>query len=99
MQIEKLMPAILLAVILVFSSPYTLANSLSSVNELIPRYTDFSARSLNIKSGQPYDETKDPALRRGTENWEQSQQSFFIIPGIVFGIIAVFLLFNRNTSE
>jgi len=31
MQIEKLMPTILLAIILVFSSQYTLANSLSSV--------------------------------------------------------------------
>jgi hypothetical protein len=99
MQIEKLLPTILLAVILVFSSQYTLANSLSSVNELIPRYTDFSAPILNIKSGQPYDKTKDPALRRGTENWEQSQESFFVVPGIVFGIIAVFLFFNRNKSE
>ena len=29
-----------------------------------------------------YDESKDANLPRGTENWEQSQSSFFIVPGI-----------------
>jgi hypothetical protein len=43
-----------------------------------------------------YDESKDPALRRGTENWDAPQGSFFAIPAVVVGVIALFLFFNRE---
>lgn len=49
-----------------------------------------------VKKGAPYDESKDPALRKGTENWEEPQGSFFAIPAVVIGIIALFLFFNRE---
>jgi hypothetical protein len=49
-----------------------------------------------VKKGVPYDEAKDPALRKGTENWEEPQGSFFAIPAVVVGIIALFLFLNRE---
>jgi len=49
-----------------------------------------------VKKDASYDESKDPALRRGTENWEEPQGSFFAIPAVVVGIIALFLFFNRE---
>jgi hypothetical protein len=51
---------------------------------------------MQIKRGEPYDEKKDPALRKGTENEEQPQSSFFAIPGLIIGIALVFLFFNRE---
>lgn len=62
-----------------------------------PVLTEFwDARAISVKRGQPYDESKDPALRKGTENWEQEQGSFFAIPALVLGIVGVFLFFNRK---
>lgn len=52
--------------------------------------------SFAVKRNQPYDESKDPALRRGTENWEQDQGSFFTIPALVIAIIGVLLFFTRD---
>jgi hypothetical protein len=52
---------------------------------------------ISTKRGEKYDETKDPALRRGTENQEQPQGSFFAIPATVVGIILLFLFFNRDS--
>jgi hypothetical protein len=49
-----------------------------------------------VKKGEPYDEAKDPFLRKGTENVEESQASFFVIPAVVVGIILIFLFFNRE---
>jgi hypothetical protein len=49
-----------------------------------------------VKKDASYDESKDPALRKGTENWEEPQGSFFAIPAVVVGIIALFLFFNRE---
>ncbi len=51
---------------------------------------------IQIKHGEPYDEKKDPALRRGTENEEMPQSSFFAIPALVIGIMLAFLFFNRD---
>jgi hypothetical protein len=48
---------------------------------------------------ESYDASKDPALRRGTENWEQSQAGFFIIPGAVIGIVALLLFLNREKAD
>jgi hypothetical protein len=51
---------------------------------------------LTVKKGEAYDEAKDPFLRKGTENVEESQVSFFVIPAVVIGIILLFLVFNRE---
>jgi hypothetical protein len=39
---------------------------------------------------------KDSALRQGTENWEQPQDSFFVIPGIILGLAALVLFYKRD---
>lgn len=49
-----------------------------------------------VKNEAPYDEAKDPFLRKGTENAEESQASFFVIPSVVVGIILLFLFFKRE---
>ena len=51
---------------------------------------------FTVKKGESYDEAKDPFLRKGTENVEESQASFFVIPAVVVGIILLFLFFNRE---
>jgi len=43
-----------------------------------------------------YDEAKDATLRRGTENWEQSQSSFFVVPGIFLSVVGLALFFSRK---
>ena len=43
-----------------------------------------------------YDESKDATLRRGTENWEQSQSSFFVVPGIFLSVVGLALFFSRK---
>lgn len=55
-----------------------------------------STGAIQSKRGEPYDEKKDPALRRGTENTEQPQSSFFAIPALVIGILLAFLFFNKD---
>lgn len=59
-------------------------------------FTFSQTNTISVKSGEKYDETKDPALRSGTENWEEPQGSFFAIPAAVVGIILIFLFFNRD---
>ena len=51
---------------------------------------------FTVKKGGAYDEAKDPFLRKGTENEEESQFSFFVIPAIAIGIVLLFLFFNRE---
>jgi hypothetical protein len=53
-------------------------------------------QTLTVKKGEAYDEAKDPILRKGTENVEESLASFFVIPAVVFGITIHFLFFNRE---
>jgi hypothetical protein len=53
-------------------------------------------QQFSVKKNVPYDESKDSALRRGTENWDQPQGSFFVMPAFIFGLILVFLFFNRE---
>ena len=50
---------------------------------------------FTVKRGVPYDESKDPALRRGSENSEQPDNSFFIIPIALFVGIGLFLYYNK----
>jgi len=54
--------------------------------------------ALLVKSGVPYVESNDPALRRGTENWEESQWSFYVVPALFIGVIALVLFFNKNNE-
>lgn len=54
-------------------------------------------KTISAKSGGKYDESKDPALRKGTENWEEKQGSYFAIPALVIGIMALILFFNRGS--
>ncbi|CAA9892036.1 conserved hypothetical protein [Candidatus Methylobacter favarea] len=51
---------------------------------------------FTVKKEESYDEAKDPLFRKGTENVEESQVSFFVIPAVMIGIILVFMLFNRE---
>ena len=74
-----------------FISPTLLADS-NDANH----FTFSQTNTISVKSGEKYDETKDPALRSGTENWEEPQGSFFAIPAAVVGIILIFLFFNRD---
>ena len=43
-----------------------------------------------------HDESKDATLRRGTENWEQSQSSFLVVPGIFLSVVGLALFFSRK---
>lgn len=52
--------------------------------------------AISTKKGERYDESKDPALRRGTENWEEPQGSYFAIPALIVGVIGLVLFFNRD---
>jgi hypothetical protein len=51
---------------------------------------------FSTKKVVAYDESKDPALRKGTENWEEPQGSYFAIPALIIGVIGLVLFFNRN---
>jgi len=53
-----------------------------------------NAAAVKLKNG--VDETQNPTVRRGTENWEESQISFFIVPAVSIGLVLLFLIFNRN---
>ena len=59
-------------------------------------FSFFQANTLSTKRGEQYDEAKDPALRKGTENWEEPQGSYFAIPALVIGVMAAILFFNRD---
>ena len=53
-------------------------------------------QTFTVKKEAAYDEAKDPILRKGTENVEESQISFFVIPAVAIGIALLFLFFNRE---
>jgi len=55
-----------------------------------------TAQSFTVKNETTYIEAKDPFLRKGTQNTEESQISFFVIPAIVAGISLAFLFFKRK---
>ncbi len=90
------------------SSPLTLAANFYSIDFKV--FDSFSSgatvfdskvrwpQALLVKTGVPYDESKDPALRQGTENWEESQWSFYIVPAVFIGVIALVLFFNKKNE-
>ena len=53
-------------------------------------------QSFAVKNESAYSEAKDPFLRKGTQNSEESQVSFFVIPAIVAGLSVIFLFFKRK---
>jgi hypothetical protein len=87
------------------SSPLTQASTLyntdfkvfdlSNGDKIFDSYAHWP-QALLVKNGVPYDEAKDPALRKGTENWEESQWSFYIVPALIVGIFALVLFFKRK---
>ncbi len=77
-----------------FGSP-NLFSSLGSGNNV----TLTSSDTISTKAGKIYDESKDPALRKGTENWEEPQGSYFAIPALVVAVIGLALFFNRDKSS
>jgi hypothetical protein len=92
--------------LLLGSSPFTIADTLYrsdfKVFDLFSiGATSFASQShwpqtLLVKKDAPYDESKDPTLRQGTENWEEPQWSFYIVPALFIGVIALVLFFNRK---
>lgn len=100
---NKLLSALSI-ILLLGSAPMTGVSANSSI--------DFSALNLTsglgsdtkqnwpqpftMKKEETYDEAKDPFLRKGTENEQESQISFFVIPAVVVGIVLIFLFFNRE---
>jgi hypothetical protein len=106
-QIFKSLFFIILLTIILLTITVNIQVSANSLSNLIsPKLlTEISDRNnfsfsqtntISVKSGEKYDESKDPALRSGTENWEEPQGSFFAIPAAVLGIILIFLFFNRD---
>jgi hypothetical protein len=53
-------------------------------------------QELLVENGVSYDESTDATQRRGTENWEQSQGGFFVVPGVILGLLALVLFFDRK---
>ena len=39
---------------------------------------------------------KDSATRTGTENWEQPQMDFFIVPAVIIGVVTIVLFWKRD---
>lgn len=78
------------------NKPVLNATDLFTIQNYGDNFTLSRSNIINLKKGEKYDETKDPALRKGTENWEQPQSSFLAIPAAVIGLIALFLFFNRD---
>ncbi len=91
--------------LLLASAPLIKASPHSNINFKVFDFTnDLSFFDNSSKGPQEWlmkksvalDESKDPSRRRGTENWEEPQSSFFILPGVVLGIIALAWFFNRD---
>jgi hypothetical protein len=98
--------SILVATILLYGllSSHVYANHGSSIKTpdffphrgYVSSFTLFEPNTISTKSGEKYDEAKDPALRKGTENWEETQGSFFVVPALVIGVIVLALFFSRE---
>jgi len=103
--VKKLILKLSLLILFGRGSPLTQAFTLNDTVlkgfDLSGEVTIFDSQShgqqaLLMKGSVPYDESKDPTLRRGTENWEEPQNSFFIVPAVIVAGIALALFFNRK---
>lgn len=102
--IKKTIPV--LAVLLVLASiPFTHASTSTNIDIKVFDFSEsigffdsraFSLQEVLVESDFSYDESKDATERRGTENWEQSQSGFFVVPGVILGILALILFFDRK---
>jgi hypothetical protein len=97
--------SILSIIFILGSTPLANASPLNNINFIASDFTSgisfFDSRSnrpqkLLVKKSDPLSEAKDPARRRGTENWENPQGNFFVVPAVVLGIIGIALFFNRD---
>jgi hypothetical protein len=100
---SKTIPLIILIALVVlglstktYAKPYSSLSTKNWVTGFNFPTGDSWVNAIQIKRDEPYDEKKDPALRKGTENEEQPQSSFFAVPGLIVGISLVFLFFNRE---
>ena len=55
-----------------------------------------SSEHLLFKTGKNYDEAKDPLMRRGTENTDEPQGMFFVIPAVFTAIFLVALFVRKK---
>ena len=54
--------------------------------------------NISVKRGQPYDETKDPALRKSVDRAEALPWGALIMPAIVFSVF-VFVFLRKNDFD
>ncbi len=52
--------------------------------------------SASLNNESSYSDSKSQSLHRGTENTDESQISFFVVPAVVVGLSLAFLFFNRK---
>ena len=52
--------------------------------------------SATLNNESAYSQSKVQSLNRGTENTDESQTSFFVIPAIVIGLSLTFLFLNKK---
>ena len=52
--------------------------------------------SATLNDGGSYNESKAQSLHRGTENTDESQVSFFVLPAIVVGLSLTFLILKKK---
>ena len=62
--------------------------NVSSVNQEYETNSSLTINNTGVSKSQ--------SAYKGTENTDESQVSFFIIPAIVIGLSLMFLLFNRK---
>lgn len=99
---NKTNSAVVLTLFILGSAASWQVRANSSLADMIPLFkgktllADTSTAPILIKRGEKYDESKDPALRKGTENEEMPQSSFFAIPAIVLGIAGLVWFLTRE---
>ena len=67
-----------------------------TVRTLIRSEADLADALVGVVAGQDAGQSNGSGSRRGTENWEQSQSNFFVIPGLVIAVAAIAYFFNRK---
>lgn len=86
-----------LTIFLILGSAQTIqASPHSNIDLMVFDNRSYQKQELWVKNDVPYDESQDSNQRRGTENWEESQSSFLIFPGLILGVIALLAFFSRD---